>query len=57
MFLSFFYFYIEGIHHYDSIALKNPLDEPPQIQKIHKEIIAFVKSWLEDWDDEHGVEE
>ncbi|KAJ3833081.1 serine carboxypeptidase S28-domain-containing protein [Lentinula raphanica] len=37
-----------GVHHYDEYGLRNPDDEPQEIQKIHKEMIAFVQSWLMD---------
>ena len=29
-------------------------DEPFEILNIHKEEIAFVKAWLEDWDTIHA---
>ncbi|KIK69784.1 hypothetical protein GYMLUDRAFT_34181 [Collybiopsis luxurians FD-317 M1] len=38
-----------GVHHYDEYGLENLEDEPPEIQKIHKEMIHFVKEWLKDW--------
>ena len=40
---------IDGVHHYDENGLRNPKDEPPHIQRIHREIVEFVKAWLEDW--------
>jgi len=46
-----------GVHHYDEYGLKNILDEPPEIRKIHAEMITFVSSWLKDWNVEHGIEE
>lgn len=30
-------------------GLRNPHDEPEEIQKVHKEMIRFVKAWLKDW--------
>jgi hypothetical protein len=30
-------------------GLKNPKDEPAEIQRVHNEMIAFVKEWLADW--------
>ncbi|KIY51723.1 peptidase S28 [Fistulina hepatica ATCC 64428] len=38
-----------GVHHYDEWGLLNMGDEPPEIRKIHGEIIAFVMEWLKDW--------
>lgn len=42
---------VDGVHHYDEYGLANINDEPPEILKIHKEMIHFVKEWLKDWDD------
>ncbi|THH11148.1 hypothetical protein EW145_g846 [Phellinidium pouzarii] len=39
-----------GVHHYDENGLLNINDEPFEILNIHKEMIAFVKEWLKDWD-------
>jgi len=39
---------IGGVHHYDENGLPNIADEPPQIQKIHHEMIDFVLEWLKD---------
>jgi len=38
-----------GVHHHDELGVENLLDEPPKIRKIHAEMIAFVNSWLKDW--------
>ncbi|KAF8895639.1 serine carboxypeptidase S28-domain-containing protein [Infundibulicybe gibba] len=38
-----------GVHHYDEYGLPNIFDEPPQIRKIHGEMILFVTEWLKDW--------
>lgn len=38
----------EGGHHYEENGLANFEDEPEEIKKIHKEIIAFVKEWLKE---------
>ncbi|THH30673.1 hypothetical protein EUX98_g3527 [Antrodiella citrinella] len=38
-----------GVHHYDEFGLKNIEDEPPEILKIHKEMIHFVQEWLKDF--------
>lgn len=38
-----------GVHHWDENGLANLEDEPLEIQKIHNEMIEFVKSWLGDW--------
>ena len=40
----------DGVHHWDENGLANPSDEPPRIQTIHREEIAFVKSWLKEFD-------
>ena len=53
----FFLFKKDGVHHYDEYGLKNLLDEPPEIRKIHAEMITFVSSWLKDWNIEHGMKE
>lgn len=41
--------FTDGVHHFDENGLKNPEDEPPHIQKIHREIVEFVTEWLKDW--------
>ncbi|KAJ3799815.1 serine carboxypeptidase S28-domain-containing protein [Lentinula aff. detonsa] len=38
-----------GVHHYDEYGLKISENEPPEIRKIHEEMIAFVQAWLKDW--------
>lgn len=38
-----------GVHHYDENGLANHAAEPAHIQKIHREIVHFVKEWLKDW--------
>ncbi|KAJ7080507.1 serine carboxypeptidase S28-domain-containing protein [Mycena epipterygia] len=38
-----------GVHHYDEWGLLNLADEPPEIRKIHEEMIFFVGEWLKDW--------
>ncbi|KAJ7143549.1 serine carboxypeptidase S28-domain-containing protein, partial [Mycena crocata] len=38
-----------GVHHYDEWGLLNLADEPPEIRKIHEEMIHFVREWLKDW--------
>ena len=45
---------LDGVHHYDENGLKVMDDEPFEILNIHKEEIAFVKAWLEDWDAIHA---
>ncbi|KAF8885674.1 serine carboxypeptidase S28-domain-containing protein [Gymnopilus junonius] len=47
----------DGVHHYDEFGLANLLEEPPEIRKIHAEMIHFVTVWLKDWNKEHGIEE
>ena len=37
-----------GVHRYDENGLRNTEDEPPNIRKIHKEEIEFVKEWLKE---------
>ncbi|TDL22164.1 peptidase S28 [Rickenella mellea] len=39
-----------GVHHYDEYGLRKLRDEPLEIQKIHEEMIYFVKEWLKDRD-------
>ncbi|KAF9013147.1 serine carboxypeptidase S28-domain-containing protein [Cyathus striatus] len=39
----------DAVHHYDEYGLRNLLDEPPEIKKIHREMITFVLEWLKDW--------
>jgi hypothetical protein len=43
------HFDVDGVHHYDENGLRNLSQEPVEIRKIHEEMIAFVKKWLEDW--------
>ncbi|RDB14917.1 putative extracellular serine carboxypeptidase [Hypsizygus marmoreus] len=38
-----------AVHHWDEYGLPNLLDEPPEIRKIHGEMIYFVMEWLDDW--------
>lgn len=38
------------MHHWDENGLPNPADEPPRIQAIHREEVAFVKAWLKEFD-------
>jgi len=45
-----------GVHHYDEYGWKNILQEPAEIRKIHLEMIEFVRSWLEDWNELYGGE-
>ena len=40
-----------GVHHYDEYGLRNLLEEPPEIRKIHGEMITFVTEWLKGWED------
>lgn len=39
------------MHHYDEYGLRNLLEEPPEIRKIHGEMITFVTEWLKGWED------
>lgn len=39
-----------GVHHYDENGLRNITDEPPEIQKIHYEMVNFVLEWLDDFE-------
>lgn len=43
---------LDGVHHYDEYGLADIEDEPPEILKIHKEMIYFVQEWLKDWEGE-----
>lgn len=49
------HFFQDAVHHYDEYGLANIQNEPPEILEIHEEEIAFVQSWLKDWNAEHGV--
>jgi len=40
---------LDAVHHYDEYGLRNMSQEPPEILKIHEEMIAFVLEWLKDW--------
>ena len=40
---------VGGVHHYDENGLRDPADEPPHIQKIHRDIVEFVSEWLKEW--------
>jgi len=39
----------DAVHHWDENGLRNILDEPSQIRKVHGEMIQFVREWLKDW--------
>lgn len=52
-----FYITTDGVHFYDGHGLRNPENEPPEIREIHEEMVAFVNSWLKDWNVEHGIED
>ncbi|OSX59888.1 hypothetical protein POSPLADRAFT_1183590 [Postia placenta MAD-698-R-SB12] len=39
-----------GVHHYDEYGLRDLSAEPPEIEKIHREMIEFVTAWLEEWE-------
>jgi hypothetical protein len=41
--------FVGGVHHYDEWGYTNIFDEPPEIRKIHAEMIEFVREWLKDW--------
>ncbi|RXW17807.1 hypothetical protein EST38_g8048 [Candolleomyces aberdarensis] len=43
-----------GVHHYDEWGYTNIFDEPPEIRKIHAEMIEFVREWLKDWKSPKG---
>ena len=38
-----------AVHHYDEYGYNDLAGEPPQIRRIHEEMISFVQSWLSDW--------
>ncbi|KAL1736475.1 peptidase S28 [Schizophyllum commune] len=38
-----------AVHHYDEYGLTDLSQEPPEIQQIHEEMIAFVTEWLKEW--------
>ncbi|KAG6816405.1 hypothetical protein H0H87_006209 [Tephrocybe sp. NHM501043] len=38
-----------AVHHWDEWGLLDLQDEPPEIQKIHAEMVGFVTAWLEDF--------
>ena len=38
-----------GVHHYDEYGLRDLSAEPPEIEKIHLEMIEFVRAWLAEW--------
>ena len=40
---------MDGVHHYDEYGLRDITQEPPEILKIHQEMIEFVTAWLDDW--------
>ncbi|KZT27441.1 peptidase S28 [Neolentinus lepideus HHB14362 ss-1] len=39
----------EAVHHYDEYGLRDITQEPPEILKVHLEMIDFVTEWLKDW--------
>ncbi|TRM64169.1 serine carboxypeptidase S28-domain-containing protein [Schizophyllum amplum] len=38
-----------AVHHYDEYGYADLTQEPPEIQQIHEEMIAFVTEWLNEW--------
>lgn len=40
---------VDGVHHWDENGLPDPQQEPPEIQKIHREMVEFVQVWLKDF--------
>ncbi|KAI0040944.1 hypothetical protein FA95DRAFT_1502089, partial [Auriscalpium vulgare] len=38
-----------AVHHWDENGLANSSAEPPEIQAIHQEEVAFVQAWLKDF--------
>lgn len=38
-----------GVHHWDENGLRDSKQEPAEIQRVHQEMIAFVKEWLANW--------
>ncbi|KAI0039734.1 peptidase S28 [Auriscalpium vulgare] len=38
-----------GVHHWDEFGLANSSAEPPEIQAIHQQEVAFVQAWLKDF--------
>jgi len=38
-----------GVHHWDENGLRDPKQEPAEIEKIHREEVEFVKAWLQDF--------
>jgi hypothetical protein len=40
---------IGGVHHWDENGLQDPNQEPPEIQKIHRETVDFVQAWLKEF--------
>ncbi|GAA5913102.1 hypothetical protein JCM8208_000741 [Rhodotorula glutinis] len=46
-----------GVHHWDENGLPPGRTEPPEIAKIHRAEVDFVKSWVREWRDrERGRE-
>ncbi|EPQ50969.1 peptidase S28 [Gloeophyllum trabeum ATCC 11539] len=39
----------DAVHHYDEYGLRDITQEPPEIMKVHLEMIDFVTEWLKDW--------
>ena len=50
-----FFVWEGGVHHYDEYGLRDLSAEPPEIEKIHLEMIAFVRAWLEEWKHPKGL--
>ena len=38
----------DAVHHFDENGLANPKNEPERIQKVHAEMIEFVRGWLKE---------
>ncbi|GAA5846293.1 hypothetical protein JCM9279_005895 [Rhodotorula babjevae] len=45
-----------GVHHWDENGLPPDRTEPPEIAKIHRAEVDFVKSWMRKWHDERARE-
>lgn len=39
----------DAVHHWDENGLKGRDQEPPEIQKIHREEVEFAQAWLKDF--------
>lgn len=41
---------VGAVHLWDMHGLSNVYEEPPEIRKVHADIVRFVQEWLKEWE-------